>query len=102
MSRPALDQLLAAADAALEHAVGDAVPADYDALSLLLDVPIERLGRAWSAVTHLNEVADTPGAARGLPRRPAAGHRLLHPAGRRRARCTRKYRQIAASPGRRR
>ena len=26
----------------------------------MLDVPIERLGRAWGAVTHLNEVADTP------------------------------------------
>ena len=57
---PALDVLLPAADAALEDAVGDAVPADYDALSAVLDVPLERLSRAWSAVNHLNAVANTP------------------------------------------
>ena len=94
---PALDQLLAAADAALELAVSDAVPADYDALSRVLDVPVERLGRAWSAVAHLNEVADTPALRaafnQGVPRvtdfhtRLGADERLY-----------RKYRQIAASP----
>ena len=57
---PALDVLLPAADAALEQAVSDAVPADYDALSAVLDVPLERLSRAWSAVSHLNAVANTP------------------------------------------
>jgi oligopeptidase A len=57
---PAIRQLLAEADAALKQAVDDAVPLDYDAVSRILDVPIERLARAWSAVTHLNEVADTP------------------------------------------
>jgi oligopeptidase A len=57
---PALDVLLAAADAALEQAVGDAVPADYDALSAVLDVPLERLSRAWAAANHLNAVANTP------------------------------------------
>ncbi len=57
---PALDVLLPAADAALERAVSDAVPADYDALSAVLDVPLERLSRAWSAVNHLNAVANTP------------------------------------------
>ena len=57
---PALDDLLAAADAALEQAVGDGVPADYQALSAALDVPLERLSTAWSAVNHLNAVADTP------------------------------------------
>jgi oligopeptidase A len=57
---PALDTLLAEADTALEKATGPEVPADYDALSAVLDVPTERLGRAWGAVSHLNAVADTP------------------------------------------
>ena len=54
------------------------VPADYDALSPLLDVPIERLGRAWGAVGHLNEVADTPALRAAYNDAPAARHRLLH------------------------
>jgi len=57
---PALDVLLPAADAALEHALSAAVPADYDALSAALDVPLERLSRAWQAVNHLHSVADSP------------------------------------------
>ena len=57
---PALDELLAAADAALERATGADVPANYDALSAVLDVATERLGRAWSAVGHLHAVADSP------------------------------------------
>jgi len=95
--QPALTVLLAAADAALEDAIDDAVPADYDAVSRLLDVPIERLARAWSAVTHLNEVADSPALRAAynemLPRvtdfhtRLGADRRLY-----------RKYRGIAAAP----
>ena len=57
---PALDLLLPAADAALERAVSAAVPADYDALSATLDVPLERLSCAWGAVGHLNAVANSP------------------------------------------
>ena len=57
---PALDVLLPAANAALERAVGADMAPDYDALAMLLDVPLERLTRAWSAVDHLNAVADTP------------------------------------------
>ena len=57
---PAVRQLLADAQSALDAAVGDATPAEYDALSRTLDVPIERLGRAWGAIGHLNAVADTP------------------------------------------
>ena len=57
---PALDVLLPAAEAALERAVSDAVPAEFEALSAALDVPLERLSRAWSAVGHLNAVANTP------------------------------------------
>ena len=57
---PALDLLLPAAEAALERAVSAEVAADYDALSAVLDVPLERLSRAWGAVGHLNAVANTP------------------------------------------
>ena len=57
---PALDELLPLAEAALERAVGADVAADYDTLSLTLDVPLERLGRAWGAVGHLNAVMNTP------------------------------------------
>jgi oligopeptidase A len=56
---PAMDELLKNADAALERAVGPGVPAEYDALSRVLDVADERLKFAWGAVSHLNAVADT-------------------------------------------
>jgi oligopeptidase A len=57
---PAITQLLADADAALARATGDEVPADYDAMSAVLDVATERLHSAWGAVAHLNHVADNP------------------------------------------
>ena len=57
---PAMDTLLADADAALERVVSSEVAADYDTLSLLLDVPVEKLMTAWGHVSHLQGVADTP------------------------------------------
>lgn len=94
---PAVDELLAAANAALDKAVGPDVPADYDAMSAVLAVATERLGRAWGAVNHLNHVASTPelraAHAEALPRitefytRQGSDERLYA-----------KYRAIAASP----
>jgi len=57
---PAVDQLLAAADTALETVTAAAFPADWTRMAQVLDVHSERFGRAWGAVGHLNAVADTP------------------------------------------
>ncbi len=57
---PAMQSLLRNADEALATVTADDFPADYDALSKVLDVATERLGRAWGIVGHLNGVADTP------------------------------------------
>ena len=58
--QPAVEYLLQQAQAALEQAVQSDFPANWQQLSLVLDVPIERLGRAWGAVGHLKSVCDTP------------------------------------------
>jgi oligopeptidase A len=94
---PALDEVLAAADAALERAVGPEVAADYDAMAAVLDTAVERLRYVWGQVGFLQSVADTPELrevhARNLPRvidfytRLGADERLYA-----------KYRAIAASP----
>jgi len=57
---PALDRLLADAEAALERAVNPELPADWDALAAVLDVAVERLNVAWGHVSHLQSVVDTP------------------------------------------
>ncbi len=57
---PAMDELLAAADQALEKVTADDFPSDWQAIARNLDVSTERLGLAWGAVSHLNSVADTP------------------------------------------
>jgi oligopeptidase A len=93
---PALDELLAAAEAALERAVGADVPADYDALANALDVPVERLRRVWGHVCHLQAVADAPALrdahAQNLPRMTGFFTRLACD-----ERIYAKYKAVAAS-----
>jgi oligopeptidase A len=94
---PAVDELLAGANAALERVVSPEVPADFDAMSAVLAVATEKLARAWGAVNHLNHVADTPelraAHAENLARvtefytRQGSDERLYA-----------KYRAVAASP----
>ena len=57
---PAMDVLLAEADAALSRVTADDFPADWKTIAEVLDVATERLGKSWGAVSHLNSVADTP------------------------------------------
>ncbi|MDZ4207042.1 M3 family metallopeptidase [Rhodoferax sp.] len=60
MVAPAIDELLAATSEALETVTAADFSADWSRMSCTLDVPAERLSRAWGAVSHLNSVADTP------------------------------------------
>ena len=57
---PAIDQLLAHANTALEAVTAADFPAEWNAIARTLDVATEHLGMAWGAVNHLNSVADTP------------------------------------------
>lgn len=57
---PAMDILLARANAALDTVTAPDFPATWEAIARVLDVATEELGRAWGAVSHLNSVADTP------------------------------------------
>jgi oligopeptidase A len=57
---PAIEALLTDANTALETATAADFPAQWTAISKVLDTSTERLGRAWGAVSHLNSVADTP------------------------------------------
>lgn len=57
---PAIDELLKQAETALEKVTSDSFVANWQSISLELDVTGERLNRAWSAVSHLNSVADNP------------------------------------------
>jgi oligopeptidase A len=57
---PAIDHLLADADKALETVTQPDFPSRWHDMALVLETATERLGRAWSAVSHLNSVADAP------------------------------------------
>jgi len=57
---PAIDQLLAEAEQALETVTAPDFPTDWTEMAKVLDVATERFGRAWGTVGHLNAVADTP------------------------------------------
>ena len=57
---PAIDVLLADAEAALQTVTTPEFPADWNSIAKVLDVASERFSRAWGAVGHLNAVADTP------------------------------------------
>ena len=57
---PAMDDLLAAADAALNAVTQPDFVPQWEAIARVLDVATERLGRGWGTISHLNAVADTP------------------------------------------
>ncbi len=57
---PAIDELLAKAQTALDTVTAADFAPHWDTLSGVLEVSTEKLDRAWAAVRHLNSVADTP------------------------------------------
>jgi oligopeptidase A len=57
---PAIKQLLAQANAALETVTQAEFAATWKGIAQVLDVATEQLSRSWGAVSHLNSVADTP------------------------------------------
>ena len=57
---PAIEQLLAQAQTALETVTATEFPAQWPAMATTLDAANEKLSMAWGAVSHLNGVADSP------------------------------------------
>ena len=57
---PAVEHLLQTANAALETVTAADFPARWNDVARVLDVATEQLSRAWSAVSHLSAVIDTP------------------------------------------
>jgi len=57
---PAVDALLAQAQSALDQVTQADFPAEWLAVSAVLDVATERLSRAWGMVSHLHAVKDSP------------------------------------------
>ena len=57
---PAIDTLIAQAQASLAQVVNETTPATWAAVMAPLTSATERLGRAWSAVHHMGGVMDSP------------------------------------------
>ncbi|OZI53894.1 M3 family metallopeptidase [Bordetella genomosp. 5] len=57
---PAIEDLLASARKAVEHAADPSLEASWEAVVEPLDSASERLWRAWSVAGHLNAVVNTP------------------------------------------
>lgn len=57
---PALDALLAQAEAAMQTVCAPSFVPTWDALARILDTATEALARAWGVVEHLSAVCDTP------------------------------------------
>jgi len=56
---PAMDHLIEQAQAGLDQVLKPDFKADWDSIELHLDVPVERLSRAWGMINHLNAVMDS-------------------------------------------
>src|SRR5205085_3263989 len=56
---PAVEQLRAEADRALDTVTQPQFPSSWDEIAKVLDVATEKLGVAWGVVGHLNAVADS-------------------------------------------
>jgi oligopeptidase A len=57
---PGISELIRNAEIALKEVTEPSFPAEWQAIANVLDVNTEKLNRAWSAVNHLNSVADNP------------------------------------------
>jgi len=57
---PAIDTLLGQCRAAVARVTDPAAPASWETVVEPLDDALDRLGRAWGVVAHLNAVADAP------------------------------------------
>jgi len=57
---PAMDTLIAEVHAAVDRIVSDTAPAGWDNVVAPQFTAIERLDRAWSVVSHINAVVNTP------------------------------------------
>jgi oligopeptidase A len=57
---PSISLLLELAQMALERVTSPDFPAVWTQMTQVLDVEVEKLGKAWGIISHLNSVADNP------------------------------------------
>ncbi len=95
---PAIDALLDEARATIERVAKASEPPDWDAFVQPLADALDRLGRAWTQVAHLNAVVNTPQLRAAyndnLPKVTAFHTELGQD-----ERLFARYRELAASPG---